>query len=74
MLMASVARWLADALVNAFVASADEGEFIVGGEFFGDGLGEGAALGGEQDYGGGFGEPGRRRGLIRRPRRWGRVS
>ena len=44
-----VAVELVDALVDAFVTAADEDDTIEGGEFAGDGLGEGATLRGEQD-------------------------
>jgi hypothetical protein len=57
----AVAEERVDALVDAFVASTEEDDAAGLGEFGGDGLGEGRALGGEQDDGfllwiaGGFG-------------------
>ncbi len=57
----AVAEGLVDALVDAFVASAEEDDAVEAGELVGDGLGEGLALGGEEDDGlagevaGGFG-------------------
>jgi len=47
-----VAVKLVDALVHAFVASADEDYAVEGGDLAGGGLGEREALGGEQDHGG----------------------
>jgi hypothetical protein len=44
-----VAVELVDALVDAFIAAAEEDDAVEGGEFAGEGLGEGFALGGEQD-------------------------
>ena len=44
-----VAEELGDALVDAFVAAADEDDAVEGGEVAGGGLGEGLALRGEQD-------------------------
>ena len=46
-----VAEELGDALVDAFVAAADEDDAVEGGEAAGGGLGEALALGGEQDDG-----------------------
>jgi hypothetical protein len=46
-----VAEELGDALIDAFVAAADEDDAVEGGEAAGRGLGEGLALGGEEDNG-----------------------
>ena len=46
-----VAEELGDALVDAFVAAADEDDAIEGGETAGGGLGEALALGGEEEDG-----------------------
>ena len=44
-----VAIELVDAFVHTFIAAADEDYAVAGGDFAGEGLGEGAALGGHQD-------------------------
>ncbi len=45
----AVAKQVVDALVDALIAAADEDKAVEAGELAGGGLGEGRALGGEQD-------------------------